>query len=163
MRIIATLILLLLTRPGICQESPTAPSLSDPINTSILEAKIQEVEAATGMEQETKSKLIELYRKALSRLQTADSHAQMEEAFRRAAETAPEEIRKLRKQVQHSPEQPSEASLELPPATSLPEIEQRLHQEKVDLISLESRRSDLEQRLKNELNRPSSGWKRSGS
>jgi potassium efflux system protein len=141
MGIIATLILLLLTRPSICQESPTAPTLSDPITTSILEAKIQEVEAATGMEQETKSKLIELYRKALSHLQTADSHAQLEEAFRRAAETAPAAIRKLREQDHKSPGQSSEASLELPPSTPLPEIEQRLRQEKANLISLESRRS----------------------
>ncbi|MGD8931771.1 MAG: mechanosensitive ion channel, partial [Chromatiales bacterium] len=81
-------------------------------------------------------------------------HAQAEAAFRRAAQTAPAQIQQLREQGRQSPEQSSEANLELPPSTPLPEIEQRLQQEKVDLVSLESRLSEFEQRLKNELNRP---------
>ena len=41
------------------------------VTPAILEAKIQEIEAATGLEDESKGKLIELYRKAQSNLQTA--------------------------------------------------------------------------------------------
>ena len=74
-------------QPAMCEDAPATAAPPGSVTQEILEAKIAEVEAATGIEEEARSKLVELYRKALSNLQTASSNARAAEDFRRAAET----------------------------------------------------------------------------
>ncbi len=94
---IAALSMLLMMQPALCEDAPTTTASPGSVTQEILEANIQEAEAATGIEEQAKSKLVELYRKALSNLQTASSNTQAAEDFRRAAETALAQVHILAK------------------------------------------------------------------
>ena len=134
---------------GIAQALP--PSLVTP---EILEAKIAEVEAATDLTDEVKSKLIELHRKALTNLQTARSHAEAAMAFSRAAETAPALIESLREALDEPKAPPPLETLTADLSTPLRDIEQLLQKEQADLAAVDARRTDFERRLTYQENRP---------
>ena len=151
----AALFLLLFPIQGICQDAPSETAVPGSVTTSTLEAKIAEVEAAGSMEEQAKTKLVELYRKALSNLQTASSNAQATEDFRRAAETAPAEVQAIREQMEESSVAPPEDSLEVDDSTTLRQIEQLLQKEKADLAAVDARRADFDKRLEAEARRPS--------
>jgi potassium efflux system protein len=151
---IVALVLLLTTQPALCQEPPATAAPPGSVAQETLEAKIAEVEAATGIEEEARTKLVELYRKALSNLQTASSNARAAEDFRRAAETAPAEVQALREALDEADARPPEDSLDLDPSTPLRQIEQLLAKEKADLAAVDARRADFEQRLEEEAARP---------
>ena len=151
---IAALVLLLAMQPAMCEDTPTTDAPPGSVTQEILEAKIAEVEAATGIEEQDKSKLVELYRKALSNLQTATSNAQAAEDFRRAAETAPAEVQALREELDEPDGTPPEDTLYVDPSTPLRQIEQLLQKEKADLAAVDARRADFEQRLEEEAGRP---------
>ena len=63
---IAALLLLLTTQPALGEDSPATAAAPGSVTQEILEAKSAEVEAATGIEEEAKTKLLELSRTALS-------------------------------------------------------------------------------------------------
>ena len=127
------------------------PSL---VTAAVVEAKIQEVEATTGLEEEAKTKLVELYRKALSHLQAAAANTQAAEGFQKAAKTAPVEIQVLREQREDADVAAPEESLEADPSTPLRQLEQLLQKEKADLAAVDARRADAEKRLEEEARRP---------
>ena len=141
-------------QPAMCEDAPATDAPPGSVTQEILEAKIAEVEAATGIEEEAKSKLVELYRKALSNLQTASSNAQAAEDFRRAAETAPAEVQALREELDEPDGTSPQDTLEVDRSTSLRQIEQLLQKEKADLAAVDARRADFEQRLEEEAGRP---------
>ena len=151
---IAALLLLLTTQPALGEDPPATAAPPGSVTQEILEAKIAEVEAATGIEEEAKNKLVELYRKALSNLQTASSNARAAEDFRRAAETAPAEVQAIREEMEEAAALPPEDTLDLDPSTPLRQIEQLLQKEKADLAAVDARRADFEQRLEEEAGRP---------
>ena len=97
---------------------------------------------------------MELYRKALSNLQTASSNAQAAEDFRRAAETAPAEVQAHPRSDGRSRRLPPEDTLDVDPSTPLRQIEQLLQKEKADLAAVDARRADFEKRLEEEAGRP---------
>jgi hypothetical protein len=77
------------------------------ITPAQIEAKIKKIEAAKDIEEAQKTKVIELYRKAQSTLETARSHREAAKAFEHAIETAPDEAAQIRKQLeQKRPQSP---------------------------------------------------------
>ena len=66
------------------------------VTSQALESKLAEAQAATDRTEEAKTQLVELYRKALSNLQTAKDNAASAATFRRRAERAPAEIQTIR-------------------------------------------------------------------
>ena len=96
LRAVFFLALMLVIQPALGEDAPSTNASPGSVTPEVLEAKIAEVEAATGMEEQTKTRLAELYRKALSYLQAARSNSQAAEEFRRAATTAPVKIQLLR-------------------------------------------------------------------
>ncbi len=70
---------------ALCEDAPARAAPPGSVTQEILDAKIQEVEAAFGLEEEARTKVVELYRNALSNLYAAGANA-------RAAETAPAEV-----------------------------------------------------------------------
>ncbi len=151
---IAALVLLLMMQPALCEDAPATTASPGSVTQVILEAKIAEVKAATGIEEQAKSKLVELYRKALSNLQTASSNTRAAEDFRRAAETALAQVQTLREELDESDNPPPEDTLDIAPSTPLRQIEQRLQKEKADLAAVDARRADFEKRLEEETGRP---------
>jgi potassium efflux system protein len=128
-----------------------APSL---VTAEVLEAKIAEVESASEIEEEAKTKLVELYRKALGNLQLTTSYADAAMAFQGAAETASAEIQAFREEMDESSVADPADTLEVEPSAPLPRIEQTLQQEKADLAAADAERADFKKRLREEADRP---------
>jgi len=124
------------------------------IKPATLESKIAEAEAATDRTEEAKTRLIELYRKALSNIQAAKDNAASAATFRRTAERAPAEVQAIRAAL--APDAPAEPMVDLDAAADTPLIalEERLQQEQAALAAAEARRADLEARLVTLQQRP---------
>jgi len=152
--VVTVLVLLLSLQPGLCQEAPADASKAGPVTASRLEAKIAETEAAAGMDEEAKAKLVELYRKALGDLKAASRNAKATEELRRAAETAPARIRALRDENSALAASPAAKFLDVESSIPMAEIERHLQKEKSDLAAEDARRLELEKRLEEEKNRP---------
>ena len=151
---IAALLVLLPIQPALGEDPPTATAPPGSVTQEVLEAKIAEVEAATGIEEEARTKLVELYRKALSNLQEASLNARAAEGFQRAVETAPAEVQAIRGEMGESAALPPEDALDVDPSTPLRQIEQLLQKEKADLAAADARQADFEQRLEEAAGRP---------
>jgi potassium efflux system protein len=151
---IAALALLLIMQPATGQDAPVAEARPGAVTQEILEAKIAEVEAATGIEETARAALVARYRKALSNLQTAGANAQAADDFRLAAQRAPAEVEAIRQQMEEAAAQPPEDGLDLDPSLSLRQVEQLLQKEQADLAAVDARRADVEQRLAEAAGRP---------
>jgi len=148
---ITALVLLLFLRPGLCEEAPADASTPGPVTASVLEAKVTEIEAAAGMEEEAKAKLAELYRKALGNLKEATSNAEAAEEFRRAVETAPARIQALREEIAASTASAAEESLAVEPSIPSAEIERLVREEKSKLAAEEAPASGAPARREDSL------------
>ena len=84
--------------------SMEAPAATEPSQASVtadtLQAKIKEVEATTDLQDQTRTKLVELYRKTLTYLEQVRSSDAAAEDFRRAAESATRQAEAARKQLE---------------------------------------------------------------
>ncbi len=136
-------------KEGSAEALPTAV-----VTPQILESKIAEVEAAADLTEDAKTKLVELYRKAMSNMETARSREDAAAAFGLATETAPAQTQSLREELDESNILPPLESLTVDIATPLRDIEQLLQKEQADLAAVDARRADFERRLTREQNRP---------
>jgi len=134
---VATLLLLpcLVLLPAVAfAQSTVAPETG--VTAEILEGRIQEVEASSGLEEANKSALLDLYRKALGLINQRQSYEASVLEFISIRESAPKQARKLRKQLEQlearaPPELPARLTRE-----SLPKLEQQLLSEKASLSGL---------------------------
>ena len=134
-------------------EVVSAPDRS--VNLETLEAKIQEIESGTNLDEATKTRLLELYNKARTHLQTATANRAQAEEFLATMETAPVQTQILQEEIDNAQSSlPPEDSLAITPDTPLPQVEQLLLKEKADLAAVDARRADFEKRLEEEANRP---------
>jgi len=152
--LITTIVLLLFLRSGVCQDAPETHPTPGAVTASTLEAKIAEIEAATDLQDQTKAKLVELYRKALSNLQAANASRDAAEAFQRASQTAPAETEALGDELASSSVVAPGDALEADLATALRELESLLQKEKADLAAVDARGADFAKRLDEEATRP---------
>jgi potassium efflux system protein len=121
---------------------------------AVIESRLAEVEASSSLEEQVKSRLLEYYRKALSNLQTADSHAERAASFEQAAESAPEAIGAPRREQEAAGFPAIEEQTELSPSTPVQQLEQILQKEKADLAAAEASLADIENRLRETEGRP---------
>jgi potassium efflux system protein len=154
MTLLATFILLLFLGASHGQDMPADAAMPVSVTEGTLKAKIAEVENAVGIQEESKTKLLELYRKALSNLKQASANAEAAERFRRAAETAPAEIQSIREAMAKDAETRPEDTLDVDPSIRLRQLEQLLQLEKADLAALEAKWANIEKRLGEETERP---------
>ena len=117
------------------------------VTAAVLESKIAETEAATGLSEETKARFVELYRKALSYLESARANQKSAAAFRRTAKTAPAQIQATRASLEPGAHPAPLDSLDADASTPLRELEQLLQKEQADLTAVDARRADFESRL----------------
>ena len=156
-RVLFAIGLLLVTLAGsfAAAEEATPGTLSPALVTAeTLESKIAEVEAAGGSDEQVKSGLVELYRRALSNLQTAVSNKDAAQAFQEAAQTAPAETEAIRGRMGESTIAEPEEDLEADLSTPLRDLESMLQQERADLTAVDARRADFAKRLDDEASRP---------
>ncbi|MGD8590393.1 MAG: mechanosensitive ion channel protein MscS, partial [Chromatiales bacterium] len=145
----------MLSTAGALEGDLLTESSTSLVTPTILESKIAEVEAAADMPDDTKSKLVELYRKALNSLQTAKNNEEAAETFRRVTETAPVEMQALRERKDEAEISPSLEKLKTDLSTPLDELERLLQKEKANLAAVDTQRAEFEQRLSYLQDRPS--------
>jgi potassium efflux system protein len=125
-----------------------------------LENKLKEIQAADDSNDATKTKLVELYRKALSSVAAAASFADKAKAYAQAVEAAPDTAAEIRKvldnpgQGQETPAQP------VPPDVPLPELEQRLAKEQANTSATEAKLNELDKELDGRAQRPTEARQR---
>jgi potassium efflux system protein len=130
-------------------------ALASPLVTpAVLKARIAEVEAAQDVADETRQRLVALYRKALSNLEVAAANADKAAAFQGAARTAPAETEALREARERALTSAPPADLAIGPDASLAELELRLQEERADLAAVQAREDDLAERLTFQERRP---------
>jgi len=99
--------LVALVAVGLCLSAATQVGSQDALRSSlvtpeILETKIAEVEDAVDLSDEAKTRLVELYRRALSNLEEANANAAQASAFEEATKTAPVQTQRVRRLVRRS-------------------------------------------------------------
>ncbi len=134
---------MLLTIPATAQ-SPISPIAGT--TSEMLEKHISDAEAATDLDETTRSTLLEHYRKASSLISQQQRYETAINEFTHARESAPEKARVLRKELEKL-----ETDITTPPVLSedlllkpLPELEQQLLGEKAKLLALSDRLTELE-------------------
>ncbi len=124
------------------------------VTPETLNAKIKEVEATTELDDATRARLTEWYRKTLSHLETARANKTATEAFLRARETAPGEAKTLRDDIEQVAETEPADELQVSDKNPLPEIEQRLLKEKANQAAVAAKLKELDEQLAYEADRP---------
>ena len=117
------------------------------VTSSALESKIAEAQAATDMTEAAKTRLVELYRKALSNLQAARDNEASAATFRRTVENAPAEIQAIEAALAPDARAEPLEGLDADADTPLPVLEQLLQKEQADLTAADERRADFKSRL----------------
>ena len=72
--IFAALVLLLFLRPGLGEDAPVAVSAPGSVTTTVLEAKLAEVEAADELQDDAKADLLSLYRFSFGKIAENPCH-----------------------------------------------------------------------------------------
>ena len=106
-------------------------------------------------EEPAKEKLLKLYRKALSNIQTAASNEKFALAFQQLAKNAPATIKQLSKQTDEVNADLAEETFTKKLSGTMQDIEQILQQEKTDLAVQDAKLLETEQHLQKEAGRAS--------
>ena len=120
-----------------------------------IDSAIAAVEAREGLDEETRSKVIDQLRDAQAQLQNAKSARDSAAAFKAAIQTAPTETQKLRAQLdQQAPQAPTAESLGIGESTPLADLEQALATKMAEITAAEARLADLESQIAAQAERP---------
>lgn len=133
--------------------SPSA-SASQAASEKLVKARLKEVEGSTDYDETTKQELIDLYRKTLSSLESIAADEKIQKAFAEARQTAGNEARKLRNQLDKRKQKQTPATVDISDTGTLSEIESLLLKEKADAAAISAKLNSLEDQLDNETQRP---------
>ena len=136
--------------PGLAQDIAVVPEVSRPV----VESRIEEVQAAANLDEETRARLIEIYRRTLGFMETARSNVEAADAFSRARVSAPEETQRLREELERARTESPTVELDLADDASARDIEQRLQLERANQAAVSARVASIDQQLAAEANRP---------
>ena len=134
-----------------------APSV---INAQILESKIKEAEASTGLEDSIRNKLIEDYRKTLTFLDNTRSYEEKADSFIKIQNNAPAEIARLSKENENLKKALQEKTPETGVGASLSDLEQMVQKEKTQLAGVDARLSALDKEIAIQSTRPTEARQR---
>ncbi len=133
---------------------PKALSADLSVSVDVVEAKLNEVKASQELDETTKGKLTELYRKTLSHLEKTDYFKGNFEKFRDALQTAPAETAAIRDKLDKVRQTDPTDELRLSDKTPLSDIEQLLIKEKANRTAVQAKLSGTDEQLDKESNRP---------
>jgi potassium efflux system protein len=151
---IATLIVLAGSLAWAASPIPAIPS-EGTISADQIESAIAAVEAREGLDDETRSRVIDQLRDAQAQLQNALSSRSAATAFTESVRTAPAETEELRRRLNEEvPAAPSARSLGIDDSTALPELEQKLATKLAEGAAAEARLAELEARIAKQAERP---------
>jgi len=135
-------------------EGAPVASPTSAVTPDVLNAKIKEVESAAALDQETKARLVGLYRKVFSNLEAAAANAARTAAFEQATRTAPAQTDLIQEEIETAGRIDRKASLNVELESSLEQIERQLKKEQAELAEADARRADFSRRLADEQARP---------
>lgn len=128
--------------------------LSDPINApapvsqKTLESKIRDAETNTELDEASKKRLLEYYRRATQNLDEAHANKFAAEAFNRARKKDPEQANRIRKKLEVRKAKTTADTLDdISVKTPFPALEQHLFSERANLAAVKAKLSDLDQQL----------------
>lgn len=134
---------------------PTAgPAGADSLSKKLIETRLNEVEAATELDDQTKASLIELYRRIQSNLESVSTNNASTKQFIQARETAAGEAARLRDALDKARKLNKAVDLKISDATPLTELDQMLLKEKADYAAVDTKLSGLGDLLNQESARP---------
>lgn len=120
-----------------------------------IQAKIQETESLKDLEESLRGKILDLYRQALTRLETAKTFKTSAEGYKKSIETAPAEVKQLRRELEELAAQPpGKVPLEYPSGATAKELEALLAKEQAEQASIRNSLADLEAKVKAQKERP---------
>ncbi len=133
---------------------PTVPA-EGVLKTEEIETAIETIETRDGLDDETRSAIIEQLRAAQSQLQNRASHEAAALAFTESLAIAPDETAKLNEQLQRpAPPPPTIESLGVSDRTSSTDLAQMLARARAGLAAAESTLDGLEAKISAERERP---------
>ena len=135
------------------QHTAPAEAISQ-LNKTTLERKIESAETDTDLSKEDISKLVSLYRKTISNLETALVNDQAADAFIQMSQDAPIKAAALRKKTVEKKKLVPEDSLEITSTTPIEELEQHLLKERADLAAVEANLQKIHESIKYQAGRP---------
>ncbi|HHH44552.1 MAG TPA: mechanosensitive ion channel [Gammaproteobacteria bacterium] len=130
------------------------------LTADIIEARLKEVEASSSLDEKTRTSLTELYRKALSNLESAAASEASTRHFSQARESAARQAQQIRKKLEKARKTSPDVTLSVSEKTPLADIEQQLLKEKANQAAIEAKLSELEQQLSDEADRPNAARQR---
>jgi hypothetical protein len=129
-----------------------------PVTAETLAAKIAETEAAPDLPEETKTRLLSLYRRASSNLEAAAAERAAAQAFRESLQEAPAEAQAIRERLTAASgaesADPLAAGLPVNERTPLADLETFIQQDRGDLALTEQLLADLSRQLDEATARP---------
>jgi potassium-dependent mechanosensitive channel len=155
-RLIFLLILLLSGNSTFAADSAIA-AYSSPakLTLKIINARLKEIEATAELDEATKNKLIELYRKSISFLETASAYNATADEFILARKTASKKAESIRKKVEKRSIIPATKSIKVSDKTPLAQLEHVFFTEKANAAAVEAKLADYEEQLASQQGRPS--------
>ena len=123
------------------------------VTLEVLRSQLEGIEASTDFDEATRAALTELYRKAISNLETARSYQESIARFGEAVETAPAKANAARAELERKEEEGVGAVPSFEGIT-LEEADQLLQKEKANLAAVEAKLAEFEAQLKKETDRP---------
>ena len=146
--LLAVAVLLIFVSPlSLAEPDEPEPIPAASVTTEKLDAKIAEVEAASELGEEAKKQLLDLYRKALENLKTAESDTQAAESYTRIIDEAPARIEAQREATIDLQGKDPAVDLDAALTDPLPQLVQRLQKEMADLAAVRAQSSEADNRL----------------
>ena len=133
-----------------------AADTTSTVTVSVLNARLKEVEAATSLDEETRSSLVEMLNKSLGNLEAVRASKLSAETYSQAVKAAPLQAQKIRKALDRDKQAPAKVTVRATESSPFDEIERELLQEKANYAALKARLDDLESRLNASNTRPAS-------
>ncbi|MGZ5010081.1 MAG: mechanosensitive ion channel domain-containing protein [Methylobacter sp.] len=124
------------------------------INKDTLKAKIGAINTREGIDEATKSKLLSIYQAAVDNLANVEKFKAQAADFKEAVKQAPEQTKKLQKEIEQSLLKVSKQKLEDFNQIPVEELEQRLILEKGKISNLDEQIKKLESELAVQNSRP---------
>jgi potassium efflux system protein len=134
--------------------APPATQPGGSLSRSVVETRLAEVKASSDYTEQTKNTLSDLYHKALTNLEEAESNSATAKTFTQARESAPAEARQVRAALEKAEAENQPVTVKVSETTPLAEVEQLLLKEKADQAAVDAKLTGLDEQLDQETARP---------
>jgi potassium efflux system protein len=153
---VAAIIVAALAASPVLADSPVPQLPADgSITAAQIDSAIAAVEAREGLDEETRSKVVDQLRDAQAQLQNAKAVRESAAAFADSIKTAPSETQQLRKQLdENAPAAPTPESMGIDDSMPLTELEQQLATKLAEIAAAEARLAELDTQIATQVERP---------